>query len=146
VVEGVSLSPNGLGPYQVGTDGGRLQEALLLTAVQRPTGCPLLMVAKGLPQYRSPGLVFYQGKLQYASVTSSKTPTTGGAKVGMALADVKKKHPAGKQLTNSSGGVAWLVTAGQHAMIFRFKGGRVDHIEAGDSATVQFRFTDGEGC
>jgi hypothetical protein len=143
---GAQLSAAGLGPYQVAAPRAGLQEAGLLTSVDTSAGCPDFVVAKGLPGYQTPGLVFYQGKLQYASVTSSKTATTKGAKVGMKLADVKKKYPKGKQLDDWNGAVAWFAAEGRNALMFRFKSNKVESIEAGVADPLQFRFTDGEGC
>ena len=123
-----------------------LQDAALLTSVETSAGCPDFVVAKGLPGFQTPTLVFYRGKLQYASVTSSKLATTEGAKVGMKLADVKKKYPKGKQLGDWNGAIAWFAAEGENALMFRFKNNKVQSIEAGVAEPLQFRFTDGEGC
>jgi hypothetical protein len=143
---GAQLSASGLGPYQVAAARDDLKAAGLLGKVDTSAGCPDFVVAKGLPQYQSPALVFHQGKLQYTRVTSSKTATPAGAKVGMKLADVKKKYPAGKQLDDWNGAIAWFATTGGNALMFRFKDNKVESIEAGLAEPLQFRFTDGEGC
>ena len=143
---GAQLSASGLGPYQVAAARDDLKAAGLLGKVDTSAGCPDFVVAKGLPQYQSPGLVFHQGKLQYTRVTSSRTATSAGAKVGMKLADVKKKYPAGKQLDDWNGAIAWFATTGSNALMFRFKDNKVESIEAGLAEPLQFRFTDGEGC
>jgi hypothetical protein len=143
---GAQLSATGLGPYRVDTARAGLQDAGLLTSVKASAGCPDFVVAKGLPGFQTPRLVFYRGKLQYASVTSSKLATTEGAKVGMKLADVKKKYPKGKQLDDWNGAVAWFAAEGENALMFRFKNNKVQSIEAGVAEPLQFRFTDGEGC
>lgn len=143
---GAQLSATGLGPYRVETPQAGLRDAGLLTSAKTSPGCPDFVVAKGLPGFQTPSLVFYQGKLQYASVTSSKIATTKGAKVGMKLADVKKKYPKGKQLDDWNGAVAWFAAEGKNALMFRFKSNKVERIEAGVAEPLQFRFTDGEGC
>ncbi len=145
-VTGPPLGATGLGPYQVAAARDALKAAGLLGKVDTSAGCPDFVVAKGLPQYQSPVLVFHQGKLQYTRVTSSKTATSAGAKVGMKLADVKKKYPAGKQLDDWNGAIAWFATTGSNALMFRFKDNKVESIEAGLAEPLQFRFTDGEGC
>ena len=143
---GAQLSASGLGPYQVAAARDDLKAAGLLGKVDASAGCPDFVVAKGLPQYQSPALVFHQGKLQYTRVTSSRTATSAGAKVGMKLADVKKKYPAGKQLDDWNGAIAWFATTGSNALMFRFKDNKVESIEAGLAEPLQFRFTDGAGC
>jgi hypothetical protein len=143
---GAQLSASGLGPYQVAATRDDLKAAGLLGKVDTPAGCPDFVVAKGLPQYQSPALVFHQGKLQYTRVISSKTATNAGARVGMRLADVRKRYPAGKQLDDWNGAIAWFATTGSNALMFRFKDNKVESIEAGLAEPLQFRFTDGEGC
>jgi hypothetical protein len=150
---GTVLRPNrnavdaeGLGPYQVAVSNGELKSAGLLGKVESSKGCPDFVVARGLPAYQSPALVFFKGKLQYLSVTSPATPTAAGATIGMSLADVKQKHPAGKQLSDWNGGIGWFAQTESHALLFRFSGGKVETIEAGLAEPLQFRFTDGEGC
>jgi hypothetical protein len=140
------VSAEGVGPYQVAVTNGELKSAGLLGTVETSKGCPDFVVAKGLASYHTPVLVFFKGKLQYVSVTSSSLPTDQGAAVGMSLADVKKKHPAGKQLSDWNGGIGWFAQTESDALLFRFKNSKVETIEAGLAETLQFRFTDGEGC
>ena len=139
------LSATGLGPYQEGTTRKKLTSAGLLTDVKSTKGCPDFVVATGLDEYQAPSLVFYQGKLQYIAVTSPKTTTVKGARVGMTAAEVKARH-AGKQLDDWVGATAWFATAGKDALLFRFADDKVERIEAGLAEPLQFRFTDGEGC
>jgi hypothetical protein len=143
---GAQLNASGLGPYQVASPRKDLEAAGLLGKVESSAGCPDFVVAKGLKQYQTPSLVFYQGKLQYTTVSSTKTATAAGAHVGMKLADVKKKYPKGKQLDDWNGAIAWFATTGPNALMFRFKDNKVESIEAGLAEPLQFRFTDGEGC
>ncbi|HET9517517.1 MAG TPA: hypothetical protein VFO77_07330 [Actinoplanes sp.] len=140
------LSASGLGPYQVGASRKQLAASGLFRAVRTSGGCPDHVVATGLKAYRSPSLVFYRGKLQYTTVTSAKTTTTAGARVGMTAAQVKQKHPNGKQLDDWNAATAWFAPAGSNALLFRFTDGKVSSIDAGLAEPIQFRFTDGEGC
>jgi hypothetical protein len=143
---GLLLAASGLGPYQVAVTSADLKAAGLLGTVDKAGACPGFVVATGLGTYAKPGLVFYQGKLQYTRVTSASTSTTEGVKVGTQLADVKKKYPKGKQLDDWNGAIAWFATSGSDALLFRIKNDKVESIEAGLAEPLQFRFTDGEGC
>jgi hypothetical protein len=140
------VTTDGVGPYQVAMTTAELTSAGLLGTVDTSAGCPDFVVAKGLPAYHTPALVFFKGKLQYVSVTSGASPTDEGATIGMTLAEVKQKHPAGKQLSDWNGGTGWFAQTDANALLFRFKNGKLETIEAGLAEPLQFRFTDGEGC
>ena len=140
------LTASGLGPYKVGSSQKDLKAAGLLGKIDSSAGCPDFAVVKGLSKYQTPTLVFFQGKLQYTSVTSTKVATDKGAAVGMPSADVPVRHPEGKQLDDFYGATAWFAPSGKNALLFRIEDGKVESIEAGLAEPLQFRFTDGEGC
>jgi hypothetical protein len=141
-----TLTATGLGPYQVAVKRTALASAGVLGKVDTSKGCTDFVVAKGTSKYHAPTLVFYQGKLQYTSVTSTAVATGKGARVGTSYADVKNRHADGKELTDWLGAPAWFVTSGSNALLFRLKNGKVHTIEAGVAEPLQFRYTDGEGC
>jgi hypothetical protein len=139
------LTPKGLGPYQVGVSVAQLRSLGLVDTLRTIPSCPDLGNVIG--QLEDPDLVFYKEKLTYLSVDSPYIKTGKGARVGMSLAEVKAKHPTGRQLDDGLGGKAWLVTEGTNAMLFRASaGGKVEQIDAGKAETIEFRFTEGEGC
>ena len=142
---GEVLTPKGLGPWTVGVSVAQLRGKGLVDTLQTIPSCPDLGNVIG--QLEDPDLVFYQNKLIYLSVDSTYIKTAKGARVGMPLAEIKAKHPGGRQLDDGLGGTAWLVTEGVNGMLFRFgASGKVERIDAGKAETIEFRFAEGEGC
>jgi hypothetical protein len=140
-----SLSAAGLGPYQQGTPQQQLRSSHLLGPASTAE-CPGYVVAKGLSRFQTPTLVFHQGRLQYLRVNSATVATSAGARVGMSAADVRARHPGGRQLDDWVGATAWFAPTGDDALLFRITDGKVASIEAGLAEPLQFRFTDGQGC
>lgn len=140
-----ALYATGIGPYRIGADLVGLQSQGLLTDVQIGSVCPGVG-ARGLAAYHKPHLSFHDGRLTLLIVDSPQARTAAGAGLGMTLAQIKGRHPDGRQLTRL-GRYVWLTSEGRYALMFRFDdGGRVNGIEAGPAEAVAFRFTDGEGC
>ena len=139
------LTPRGLGPWTVGVSVAQLRSLGLVDTLRTIPSCPDLGNVIG--QLEDPDLVFYQNKLIYLSVDSTYIQTAKGARVGMSLAEIKAKHPTGRQIDDGMGGKAWLVTEGTNGMLFRTgASGKVERIDAGKAETIEFRFTEGEGC
>ncbi|MEU8264948.1 hypothetical protein AB0C02_30580 [Micromonospora sp. NPDC048999] len=143
-----TVRPGGLGPYRIGGSLDDLRaKGHLATPVKTTGGCPDYATSTGRPEYNSPDLVFYQKKLIWLSLSSPQARTPEGAHVGTPLAEAKKRHPDGRELSDGLGGRAWLVTQGKNALLLRIgSGGAVTLIEAGVAETLEFRFTEGEGC
>lgn len=139
------LEPTGIGPYRIGTRFTGLQTRDLLREVRTASGCDWVG-ARGLDTYHEPFLSFFDGRLSYLIVDSPQARTATGARVGMTLAQVKARHPDGRLVTRGDRYV-WLTPDGSDGLMFRFdEAGTVDSIEAGPAQTLEFRFTDGEGC
>jgi len=137
------LSAAGLGPYSIGIKQRELKSAALVKGATTKQKCT---TAKGLADHAAPTLAFSGGELQRIAVTSADVSTTTGAKVGTSYADVKSMYPAGKQLDDWVGASAWYTVEGGNALLFRIKDGKVAAIEAGPSQTLQFHYTDKQGC
>ena len=137
------LSAAGLGPYAIGMKQSELKSAQLFRGATTKQKCT---TAKGLGEYESPALAFSGGKLERLAVTSADISTTTGAKVGTDYADVKSMYPAGKQLDDWVGASAWYTLEGGNALLFRIEDGKVAAIEAGPSQSLQFHYTDKQGC
>jgi hypothetical protein len=138
------MSATGFGPYAIGAAQAELASAHLIGAVtSAATGCGS---ARGVAKWNTPGLVFLKGKLEHVRVTSGKVRTTRSVQVGSTLAKVMAKYPGGSALVDRSGATAWYATSGDFALLFRLKKNKVAAIEAGASSTLQFTFTDGQGC
>jgi hypothetical protein len=138
------LYPTGIGPYRVGARFADLQSKGLLTDVQTDSVCPG-NGGRGLDSYFRPYLVFFDGQLTFLMVDDPRAHTAAGATLGMTLTEVKARHPDGRRLTRL-GQYIWLTSDGRYALSFRFDRGKVQMIEAGPTETLEFRFTEGEGC
>jgi len=142
------LAPNGYGPYTIGAKQADLAARKLLVDVEN-TPCQGITLAKGTADYEKPGLVFYNGALSFLSVNTPLVRTTEGARVAMPIAQVQAKYPDALTLNNSAGGMALLAkdSSGKYGLLFRIRtNGTVESIEAGLAETIEFRFTEGEGC
>jgi hypothetical protein len=140
-----NLYPTGIGPYRVGARFAELQSRGLLTDVQTDSVCPG-EGGRGLDSFYRPYLNFFDGRLTFLMIDDPRAHTAAGATPGMTLAEVKARHPDGRQLTRL-GHYIWLTSEGGYGMSFRFDDrGRVQMIEAGPAETLEFRFTEGEGC
>ncbi|BCJ66062.1 hypothetical protein GCM10009779_21510 [Polymorphospora rubra] len=141
------VSPKGMGPYLVGVKLADLQTAGLVGDTEKADGCPDLALGKGLPDYAVPALVFDDGQLVRLTVSTPAVRTTEGGRVAMTRAEVEANHPDGRQLAGRAGASGWLVTEDVNGLLFRFDGeDRVESIEAGESAAIQRRFTNGREC
>jgi len=141
---GDELDATGFGPYAIGTTQAKLASSGLVGKISKDVnGCG---TADGTRKWNSPGLIFADGRLQHVKVTTSKIKTTEGVKVGSAYATVKAKYPKGKQLADWVGATGWYARSGDFALLFRVKNGKVTAIEAGSASTLQFTFTDNQGC
>jgi hypothetical protein len=143
------LAPNGFGPYTFGARLVDLQARKLVTEVEPQPTCAGLTLAKGTADYEEPSLVFFNGELQYLTVDTPLVRTTEGARVGMPIGQVQAKYPDAATLNSAGGGMALLAkdSSGKYALLFRIRtAGTVESIEAGLAETLEFRFTEGEGC
>jgi hypothetical protein len=141
---GTVLSAEGVGPYAIGIEQAQLSSAGLVGKVAVDTnGCG---TGNGVSKYGTPGLVFTKGKLQHVKVTGTKIKTDKGVRVGTAFANVKGSYPNGKVLDDWVGASAWYAVDGDYALLFRIKSDKVAAIEAGTASTLQFTFTDNQGC
>jgi hypothetical protein len=137
------LTAAGVGPYSIGVAQGELKTAGLVGKVTTKKTCG---AAKGLSKYHSPDLAFTSGRLQRLTVTSTDIATPTGAKVGTTYASLKGMYPAGKQLDDWVGASAWYTLDGGNALLFRIKDDKVASIDAGAGSTLQFFYTDKQGC
>ncbi|GAB1694769.1 hypothetical protein [Krasilnikovia sp. M28-CT-15] len=141
-----TISAGGLGPYKIGVPQATLKSAGLITGAGAKKSCTGYTGATGLAKYGSPDLVFFKGRLLYLSVRDAGPTTAKGAKIGTALADVKRGYPGGKQLDDWTGATAWLAPHGDYALLFGMKDDRVALVQAGMAEPLQFRYTDRQGC
>ena len=138
------MSAAGFGPYAVGAARTRLAKTGLIRKVSVDSnGCGH---AAGLAEWGSPGLVFGRSQLAFVRVTNNRIKTVEGVTVGTPYRTVQARYPGGNELSDWVGAVAWYVVSGDFALLFRLKDGKVAIIEAGDAASLQFSFTDSEGC
>jgi hypothetical protein len=143
------LASNGVGPYQVGAKLAALKTANVLAGLNESTGCDGWATAQATAPYAGAvTIVFYNGAVNWVEVTSPAISTVEGAKVGMTLAAVKGVYGTkATELDDGLGGKAVSVHgATANGLFFRFAAGKVSTIEAGKSETLEFRFTEGEGC
>jgi hypothetical protein len=141
---GDELDATGFGPYAIGTAQAKLASSGLVGKVSKDVnGCG---AATGTKKWNSPGLIFTDGKLEHLKVTTPKIKTTEGVKVGTAYAALKGKYPSGKELADWVGATGWYARSGDFALLFRIKNEKVSAIEAGSASTLQFTFTDNQGC
>jgi hypothetical protein len=145
-IQDEELRPKGLHPYRLGDRFTNLQSQGLLKVVGESATCDWIG-ARGLTQYHEPFMTFFRGTMVSLIVDSPDVPTFNGAHVGMSLAQVQGRHPAGRKLTRGDQ-YAWLVTERTYALMFRFDhGGIVESIVAGHARGLELQFTDGgEGC
>jgi hypothetical protein len=142
------LAPSGYGPYTIGVKLADLKTRKLVIDV-KTTACPGFTLAKGTADYEKPSLVFYNGELAFLDVDTPLVRTTQGARVAMPVAQVQAKYPDAVTLNNGAGGMALLAkdSSGKYGLLFRIRiSGTVESIEAGLAETIEFRFTEGEGC
>ncbi|GAA2550912.1 hypothetical protein GCM10010435_21320 [Winogradskya consettensis] len=137
------LAAGGLGPYLIGVGQKDLSSAKLVGKVTKKGDCA---TSAGLSKYDTPALAFSDGKLKRVTVTSTAVSTQAGAKVGTAYDQVKALYPKGKQLDDWIGASAWYTVDGKNALLFRIDNGKVAAIMVGEAQTVQFYFTDQQGC
>jgi hypothetical protein len=138
------LDATGFGPYAIGATQAKLTSSGLVGKVSKDVnGCG---TAAGTKKWNSPALVFADGKLEHVKVTTPKIKTTEGVKVGTAFATLKGKYPSGKQLADWVGAPGWYARSGDFALLFRIRNDKVSAIEAGSASTLQFTFTDNQGC
>jgi hypothetical protein len=141
---GTVMSAEGIGPYAIGIAQAELSSSGLIGKVATDAnGCG---TGKGVRKYSTPGLVFTKGKLQHVKVYSDKIKTDKGVKVGTSYANVKGDYPNGKVLNDWVGAPAWYAVDGDNALLFRIKSDKVSAIEAGTASTLQFTYTDNQGC
>ena len=144
------LAAAGIGPYAVGAKLAALKTSGVLTKLNESTGCPGWATAEGTGVYAGKvAVIFYGGAVNWIEVKSPTLPTMDGAKVGMTLAAVKGIYGSkGMELTDGMGAKAFSVHGkGGLGLFFRTaKDGTVSVIEAGKYETLEFRFTEGEGC
>jgi hypothetical protein len=141
---GDELDATGFGPYAIGATQAKLASSGLVGKVSKDVnGCGR---AAGTKKWNSPVLIFVGGKLTHVKVTTARTRTTQGVKVGTAYPTVKGKYPSGKELADWVGATGWYARSGDFALLFRIKDNKVTGIEAGSASMLQFSFTDGQGC
>ena len=141
------ITADGYGPYQVGMSLVAADNAGLLVDQQSTEGCPGWVVAKGTDGYAEISLIFYDGNLLWLDVDKPGHATATGAQVGMAYPDVKAGYGGATEFTGPPGEKALSVRTGANTVFLRFDGsGKLARIEAGVADTLEFRYTDGEGC
>jgi len=144
------LAPAGIGPYAVGATLVALKSAKVLADLNESTGCAGWATARGTAPYGDAvTIIFYNGAVNWVEVTSPAISTVEGAKVGLTLAALKGIYGTkATELNDGLGGKAVSVHgATALGLFFRFDAtGKVKTIEAGKSETLEFRFTEGEGC
>ncbi len=140
------LTTKGLGPYVVGARLDALRTAGLAVNVRETPACPGIAAAQGTAAYGKPDLAFYQGALQYLSVTDPQVRTADGAHVSMPEAQVRAAYAGATDINNIQGGRGLMVQEGANALLFHIGTGVVSRIEAGLAEPLEFRFTEGEGC
>jgi len=143
------LGEDGIGPYLVGTAQSTLTNQGRLAGVTATSGCPNWATAKGTGVYAGLGLVFYQGRLDWVEVGAPGITARAGGRVGLTQAQLQAVYPGAALLTAALGAKAVAVrnVASGNELFFRFgTGGTVSVIQAGPIETLEFRFTDGEGC
>ncbi len=143
------LTEAGIGPYQVGAAQTTLANQGRLAGVKTTTGCPGWATATGTGGYTGVDLVFYNGKLNWVQVDTTAITARSGGRVGLTLSQVQGLYPGSVLLTAGLGAKAVAVRniANGNELFFRFGAtGTVSIIEAGPTETLEFRFTDGEGC
>jgi hypothetical protein len=140
---GSEISATGIGPYTIGQEQASLTGARLVGPVKSGlTGCD---TGLGQATWGTPTLIFTKGKLQHVKITSGSVKTTAGIKVGATTASVRRAYPKGSALS-ARGATAWYAPTGDFALLFRIAGGKVSAIESGPASTLQFTFTDNQGC
>jgi hypothetical protein len=90
--------------------------------------------------------VFYRGRLLRLSVTSGAVGTDTGVRIGMPLAEVKKRYPGGQQIDDWTGRAAWLTATGDYGLLFQTQDGKVSVMQAGMVEPMRFKYTDNQGC
>jgi hypothetical protein len=143
------LSGKGVGPYTVGMALSALKSSNAVVEVNGSNGCPDWKTAKGTGKYKAVALVFFKDKLDWVEVSTPDFSTVEGAKVGMPLTAVAGAFGSqAKQLSDGLGGKAVGVSqSGGSGLVFRANAdGNVNLIQAGAYETLEFKFTDGEGC
>ncbi|HEX6871496.1 MAG TPA: hypothetical protein VF163_10400 [Micromonosporaceae bacterium] len=142
------LTGSGVGPYQLDAAQDSLTSGGSLANVTGSAGCPDFVTADATGAYAGAvSIVFFQHKVSWIEVTSPIISTVEGAKVGMTAAQVKGLYPAAVELTGGPGKALGVSGPGAAGLLFRLNSaGAVQSIEAGRYETLEFRFTDGEGC
>jgi len=144
------LASTGIGPYVVGAKLAALKSAKVLADLNESTGCTGWATAQGTAPYGDAvTIIFYNGAVNWVEVNSPAISTVEGAQVGMTLAALKGIYGTkATDLDDGLGGKAVSVHgATALGLFFRLDAtGKVKTIEAGRSETLEFRFTEGEGC
>lgn len=141
------LTAAGYGPYKIGLALAKAKSDKLLTKEKSTATCPGWVTGYGTGDYADVALVFFNGELAWLSVDKPAHQTATGAKTGLKLAAVKAMYGTAKELNGPPGEKALSVVSGKNALFFRFsKTGVLQLIEAGVAETLEFRYTEGEGC
>ncbi|WP_155375560.1 hypothetical protein [Catellatospora vulcania] len=141
------ITAGGYGPYKIGLALAKADADKLVTKKQSAAGCPGWVAGFGSGAYADVAVVFYNGELLWFSTDGKSHQTAAGAKVGAKLADVKAMYAGAKELPGPNGEKALSVNSGKNTLFFRFtKAGVLQGIEAGSAETLEFRYTEGEGC
>lgn len=143
-----AVTAGGFGPYKIGVSQDDLRSAGLIGKVtaSKSENCPGYAGAKGIGKYRSPSLLFFQGRLLRLTVTGGGVETDKGVKIGSRMADVQGAYPGGKQLDDWTGKRAWFATVGDYGLLFLLTDGKVSSIQSGMAEPMQYKYTDDQGC
>jgi hypothetical protein len=141
------LTAGGIGPYKIGVARKDLESAKLVGKVTsiRSENCAGYATAKGLARYKSPALMFFEGRLLRLTVTAD-VQTDKGVRIGTTMAKVKASYPDGKQIDDFTGRGSWLATVGDFGLLFDMRDGKVAAMQAGMTEPMQFKYTDNQGC
>ncbi|GAA1418319.1 hypothetical protein ACFQZ4_22795 [Catellatospora coxensis] len=141
------ITAGGYGPYVIGLALAKADAGKLVTKKQSTAGCPGWVAGFGSGEYADVAVIFYNGELLWFSTDGKSHQTAAGAQVGAKLAEVKAMYAGAKELPGPNGEKALSVDSGKNTLFFRFsKAGVLTGIEAGDAETLEFRYTEGEGC
>jgi hypothetical protein len=143
-----ALTAKGIAKYLVGAKLTVLAPAKLLVGQKKAPGCPDWVTAKGTGAYAGIDVIFYKGAIAWVDAATPGYATEKGISLGSTYDQVVAAYPSGVKLDDGLGGKAISAHDGTNALFFRFDNtnSTVTSIEAGKAETLEFRFTDGEGC
>jgi hypothetical protein len=146
------IRADGIGRYAIGASLADLRGRGLVVNVQNSPHCDDVSIADGTGRYTGLlTLTFVHDRLVAVHTSSATLRTAGGAKVGMALGDVKTLYAdTAEAIGNGMGAKAVIVrdrAAGLTLLFFASApSSPVGVISAGDLARLEDDFNRGAGC